>query len=77
MKNYVLIVCCVCFVLVCGSVNARENNKNIDVSIGFQTYHHEYKEPGLMENEGFFYGLSYSFMYDQNDILFGIEGMLA
>lgn len=77
MKNYVLIICCVCFVLLCGSAQARENHKNIDVSIGFQSYYHEYKEPGLMKNEGFFYGISYSVFHEKENTLFGLEGLLA
>lgn len=77
MKNVVLSVCCMLFLLVAGSVNAQENIKNFDVSVGFQTYYHDYKEPGIMENKGFFYGLSYSILHEERNLLLGLEGLLA
>lgn len=77
MKNYVLLICCVCFLLATGAVNAQAKVNKLDASIGLQTYHSEYTEPGIMNNEGYFYGISYSLIYEDAGILFGLEGLFA
>lgn len=58
------------------TLHAAPLEKNIHGSIGVGTYYHQYKEPGIMENEGFFYALSYSLMYEKKLVL-GIEGTVA
>lgn len=61
---------------VCVNVNAQQQNNYIDFGLGLQIYHHEYEEPGLMKNDGIFYGLSYSLFYE-NKFYFGLEGLAS
>ncbi len=76
MKNYLLLICCVFLLLGLQPVSAQENDKKFQASVGFQSYYHEYKEPGLMKNEGFFYGVSYSFAYEDT-VLLQLNGLLS
>ncbi|MBU1341327.1 MAG: autotransporter domain-containing protein [Proteobacteria bacterium] len=46
------------------------------VSIGAQTYYYEYEEPGVMKNEGWFYGIAYSVSYEE-DVLIKLDGAVA
>lgn len=73
-KNSVL--CLFFLFLICFPASAEEAQKLYNLSIGLETYYHSYEEPGLMENEGIFYGLSYSLSY-QNKIYLGFEGLFS
>ncbi|MFH2058893.1 MAG: hypothetical protein ABIJ59_08325 [Pseudomonadota bacterium] len=58
------------------TANAEQPEKPFNVNVGFTTYHHEYEEPGIMQNKGFFYGIAYSAMYEKS-ILLGVEGLIS
>ncbi len=68
---------CICFLIIgCTIANAEPPEKNYNFELGLQTYYHEYEEPGIMENDGFFYGLSYSLSYEKK-FYFGLEGLIS
>lgn len=64
MIRKVLILCSVLMLFFSVVAGAEQKEKNSHVSLGFQTYYHEYKEPGVMKNKGWFNGITYSTSYD-------------
>ncbi len=75
MKKYLVLICFV-FLSSPWLEAAEPPVSPYRFSLGLETYYHEYEEPGIMKNDGFFYGISYSAMYEKQ-ILFGIEGLLS
>lgn len=65
-------------VLLSGSVYAETapGQSNFRFSIGPQLYHHEYTEPGLMKQDGFFSGVAYNITYEKG-IMLSLDGVLA
>ncbi|MCG8634676.1 MAG: hypothetical protein MI863_12665 [Desulfobacterales bacterium] len=56
--------------------HAENPEKHFFTNIGLQTYHHDYEEPGVMEQDGMFLGVSYSIGYEK-DWLLKLEGHFA
>lgn len=75
MKKLVLSILS-CLFLTTAVCQASPAQTPFHGSIGVGTYYHEYKEPGIMKNDGFFYALNYSLMYEKKLVL-GIEGTIA
>ena len=71
-----LILCSFLILFFTITAIAEQPEKPFNVSVGFETYHHQYEEPGVMKNKGFFYGIAYSAMYEKS-ILLGVEGLLS
>lgn len=73
-----MILCISILLLSCIHVSAMEEQLSDyhRFSIGIETYSHTYTEPGIMENDGIFVGLTYSFVYE-NEFYFGFEGLSA
>ena len=75
-KNVVFIITILIFTpLVHGKSDVK---KNVNFSIGAETFFSTYDEPGLMHNEGWLNGLSYSLSYqEQRNWGIKLEGMVA
>jgi hypothetical protein len=45
-------------------------------SVGPRIYHHEYTEPGIMENQGYFTGVAYNLTYEKS-VVVSLDGFLS
>ena len=71
-----LLICGLVFFWLHGKALGEFRLSDVDVRLGGQIYYHHYREPGIMETQGPFRGLTYSFFYG-NRIALGLEGMIA
>lgn len=71
-----MMFCCVLLMLVKGTAFAEEWENFFTSGIGLETYYHEYKEPGIMKNDGLFYGLTYYLAYEK-EALIRLEGLVS
>ena len=73
------VVCIITTLIFTSLVHAESGvKKNINFSIGTETFFTTYDEPGVMHNEGWLDGVSYSLSYqEQRNWSIKLEGMVA
>lgn len=59
------------------SLSAKTLSDGKSINLGIQTYFHAYEEPGVMKQDGFFLGLSYSFEREKQFYFYGVEGIAS
>jgi len=75
MKKLMLLTLSLVLAGLVGSCFA-ETGATQEWGVGFETYYHVYKEPGVMRNKGMMYGLTGDYTYRDKFIL-RAEGRLA
>ena len=61
---------------ICGAATATESPGYLQFDLGLQSYYHQYEEPGVMENDGWFLGLEGRLAYE-NRLYLGLEGLVS
>lgn len=72
MKKVLILTMCLCFAAI-GNVFAGVALPEHSAEIGLETYYFRYKEPGVMQEKGMFYGLNSAYTF-RDKIMLRAEG---
>jgi len=72
-----ILVLLIVFSFATPSIANFKEYPNLFGSIGIQTYYFEYEEPGIMDQEGYYTGLSYQYGYKKPKWYLKMDGMIA
>lgn len=75
MKKMLVLAICLCFIVI-GNVFAEVTLPKYSGELGLETYYFNYKEPGVMQEKGMFYGLNGAYTF-RDKIMLRAEGRSA